>query len=363
MKKLLSIALFLALLALPLAAPAETKEEADAYAAQQAQALTGEQKQVNVFTWTYYIPDEVIADFEAATGIRVNYAPFLDNEDIIAKLSVESGQYDVVVCSDYIINDLAGLGLLAPIDFAALPNAKNIDPQYQSQYYDPENLYTIPYTTTIPLIVYDPAAVDFAVKGVADLWNPAFEHNLVLLGEWRNVIGLAQKKLGLSFNETDPEKMARVAQELEALKPNIALFNDDTPHNALIYGDAIAGFMYGSQIVAARAVKPELQVVYPEEGVNFGIDCLITPVGAPHPEATAIFLNYLLDGEVSAYASDLIDYGNCNLAAPAYMTEEFLSERSINVPAEVLAKGEMFKSLAGDELALYDSIWTAFRQG
>lgn len=360
MKKLIALLTALLLLAcLPAGADKVTAGQA---AYQAAQLLSEDQRVVNVFTWTYYIPDEVIADFEAATGIRVNYAAMLGNEDVLPKLTTGGGQYDIVVCSDYIISDLIGMDLLMPLDYDLLPNAANIGVAYQGQYFDPDDVYTIPYTNTVPLIVYDPDAVDFDVTGYADLWREEFRDNLALVAEWRNVIGMAQKKLGYSYNDTDPQHMAQVGEELAALKPNIAVMNDDTPHNALIYGDAIAGFMYGSQIVAAREVMPQLQVVYPEEGLGFGIDCIVMPQDAPHAQAAYIFLNYLLDGEVSAYASELINYGNCNTAAPQYMSEAYRSNDTVNIPADLVATAEMMKPLDGDAQALYNQIWTQFMQ-
>lgn len=39
------------------------------------------------------------------------------------------------------------MGLLAQLDYGQLPNAANIDPSYQSQYYDPDNAYTTPTPT------------------------------------------------------------------------------------------------------------------------------------------------------------------------------------------------------------------------
>lgn len=38
---------------------------------------TNTEKKVNVYTWANYIPDNVIKDFEKKTGIKVNYATFL----------------------------------------------------------------------------------------------------------------------------------------------------------------------------------------------------------------------------------------------------------------------------------------------
>ena len=152
-----------------------------------------------------------------------------------------------------------------------------------------------------------------------------------------------------------------MSAELTALKDNVVVFNADTPHNALIGGDAVAGLMFGSQIVAAQEEISTLEVVYPEEGLAFGIDCLVVPKDAPHMDATQIFINYLLDGEVSAWASELINYGSCNTAAAAYMSEEFKADKSVNVPSELLASAEMIRPLDGDAERLYDEIWTKFK--
>ncbi len=362
MKRILSLILSLALI-FALAVPAlADKASAAEKAKARADQLADDQKTLNIFTWTYYVPDEVVSEFEQATGIRVNYSAMLGNEDVLPKLSAGGAQYDIVVCSDYIIGDLAAMDLLTKIDRTKIATYENIAPAYQGQYYDPADEYSIPYTNTVPLIVYNPSKVDFEVEGFADLWRDAFKGGLALVSEWRGVIGMAQKKLGYSYNDTDPGHIQEVGEELKKLKDNICVMTDDVPHNALISGDAIAGFMYGSQIVAARELVPELKVVYPGEGLGFGIDCLVMPKDAPHSQAAYIFLEYLLDGEVSAYASELIQYGNCNSAAREFMSEEYVNNDTVNIPAEKVATAEMMRPLTNDVLALYDQIWTAFMQ-
>ena len=329
----------------------------------QADMLAPSEKQINIFTWTYYIPDEVVDEFSAMTGISVNYSATMgDNEEMKAKLISAPEAYDLLVVSDYIIGDLAALGLLHEYDREKIPNYLNIDPSYQSQYYDPDNLYSIPYTNTVPLLCYNADLVSAPIHGYADLWNEEYEGRLSIVAEMRAVIGMAQKKLGFSYNETDPEKMALVGQELATLKPNIMTFNSDVPHRALISGDATAGFMYGSQVAAARSMVPNMKVVYPAEGIGFGIDNLIVPKRAPHLDATYIFLNYLLDGKVSAATSDYIDYGNCNLAASEFMTPEFLADETINVPKELIGQAEMIMPIDAQTMKIYDEIWVNFRQ-
>ena len=360
MKKWIAI-LLAAVLALSAAAFADGAETAEDRAERAAAELSDAEKVLNIFTWTYYIPDEVVEAFEQATGIRVNYTPFIDT-DMMAKVQSSPGQFDIVVASDYVVANMIEAGLLAPIDRSRVANWENIDPSYMGQYFDPENAYSIPYTNTIPLIVYDPSMVDFEVKGYADLWNEGFEGGLAVTNEPRGIIAVAEKKLGYSINTADPAELEAVAAELDALKANIVVFNDDTPHNALISGDAIGGYMYGSQIVAAMEVLPDLEVVYPEEGLCFGIDSLVMPVDAPHEKAAYIFLEYILDGKVSAYASDLIDYGNCNLDAVHYMTEEYKNDPTVNPPKDLLETAEIVVPLDAQTQALYDQIWINFRK-
>ena len=355
------VAVMLALLLLMSGGALADMQSAGEEARAQADRLDAKERVVNVFTWTYYIPDEVVAAFEEASGIRVNYTPFSDNESMLSRVQSTPGQFDLIVCSDYIIDIMRGSDLLAPLDRDALTNWDNIDPGCQSQYYDPDDEYTVPYTVTVPLIVYDTTAVDEPITGYADLWRDEFKGNLVLIDDMRNVIGMTEKKLGMSLNETDSAKLDQVRAELNALKGNVVVFNADTPHNALIGGDAIAGLMFGSQIVAAQEEISTLEVVYPEEGLAFGIDCMVVPKGAPHMDATQIFINYLLDGEVSAWASELINYGSCNTAAQEYLPEDFKANEAVNVPSEALADAEMLMPLDNEAQRLYDDLWTALR--
>ncbi len=75
--------LVLALGALLVAAPAVAQEEAV----------------LNVYNWSDYIAEDTIANFEAQTGIKVNYDVYDNNEIVDAKLLAGSSGYDIVVPS------------------------------------------------------------------------------------------------------------------------------------------------------------------------------------------------------------------------------------------------------------------------
>ncbi len=360
MKRLITALLSLALMLAFQPALADI-DSANAIAKAAADELDPKDRYVNVFTWTYYIPDEVIAEFEDATGIRVNYSPFSSNEEMLSMIGYAHGEYDLMVVSDYAVAMLIESGDLEQIDPERIENYANIAPEYMGAYFDPDNAYSIPYTAVFPLIAYTPDNVDVEITCYDSLLDESFKGKLVLVDEMRTIIGMAAKSLGYSYNETDPERLAQIREKLMALKDNVRLFNSDTSHMSLISGDATAGVMYGSMVVAGREFV-DVAVAYPTDGLSCGIDNYVICKDAPHIDATYIFLNYLLDGEVAAMAYDLIDYASCNSAADEYLPEEYKTDDSINPPSELIADAEMVQVLDDETQAIYVDMWLAFKQ-
>ena len=61
-----------------------------------AGVATAEERVLNVYNWADYIGPTTIADFEAETGIEVNYDTYDSSEIVEAKLLAGSTGYDVV---------------------------------------------------------------------------------------------------------------------------------------------------------------------------------------------------------------------------------------------------------------------------
>ena len=60
-----------------------------------------EEKVLNVYNWSDYISDDMVANFEKETGIKVRYDNFDSNETLHAKLVAGHSNYDIVVPSSY----------------------------------------------------------------------------------------------------------------------------------------------------------------------------------------------------------------------------------------------------------------------
>jgi putrescine transport system substrate-binding protein len=106
-----------------------------------------EEKILNVYNWSDYVAPDTIANFEAATGIKVNYDVYSENETLETKLTAGSSGYDLVFPSARpFAQRQIKAGLYLPLDKAKLPNISHLDPSILQGLadIDPGNAYVVP---------------------------------------------------------------------------------------------------------------------------------------------------------------------------------------------------------------------------
>ena len=207
-------------------------------------ALAEEEKVLNIFTWEGYFDEESLSQFQQETGIKVNYSVFASNEEMLLKLrSGNAGDYDLILASDYAISDLRKAGDLLPLDKSVLTNWDNLNPDFLDQYFDPENVYSVPYTAGSPVIVYDPDQVEGEITSFADLWDEQFTDGLWIVDDARVVIGETLKMLGYSYNTTDEAQLNEAYEKLCALKQNVRVLNYDFDYY-LATGEVKAAYVF-----------------------------------------------------------------------------------------------------------------------
>lgn len=340
-KKIVSMILCAALAGSMLTGCGEKKEE--------------DNKELVLYTWEGLFPQEVLTDFEDETGIRIISSNFDSNETMFEKVQQSDGKdYDLVIGDDYIIEQIVNNGLAKELDKEKLKNYDNINPLYQSQFYDPENKYTIPHGAGIPLIVYDPEQVDFEIQGYEDLWTPALEDKIATIASYRAVEGMVLLTMGKSMNEQDPAVIKEVGEKLKELAPNIRMIQDTNTQNALLNGEASVGILYTSQVIAALAENPDLKVVYPKEGLGFGIMNFFIPKNAPDTEEAYAFLDYILEPEVAAKCFDFVGYYCTNKAADELVNPDLVVPDSVT-------KGEIIQNVSAEAEEVYNQNWTEFK--
>lgn len=316
--------------------------------------------ELNIFNWSEYLPQSVIDEFEQAYNIKVNYNTFSSNEEMLAKLMAGGSQFDLVVASDYMVETLIKQNLIQTIDTGDIPNFKNIDENVLNLSFDPGNKYSIPYMWGDACIAVDASKVKIPIKGYKDLWNPKLKDSIVVLDDQRVMIGMALKKLGYSINETDPKILSSAKKELLALQPNIKAYDSDSPKTLLINGEASVGFVWGAEASLAKRENSNLKVVIPKEGIVLQQDNFVVPKQSKNKKAAELFMNFILEPEISAKISMEFPYANPNKAAYPYI-DDIRKDIAVYPPDEYVKSGEHLKDI-GQSIGLFDSIWTEIKK-
>ena len=304
-------------------------------------------------------PPEVLEGFTKETGIQINYTNFDTDENMLARLeAAKGGDYDVVIADDYIIETVIAEGLAQKLDTGKLQNWGNINPVYQGQFFDPANEYTVPYGSGVQTIVYNPKTVSKEIRGYADLWDESLKDNVAVIGNYRVVNGMALKVMGESYNTEDPAVIAQAGKKLLELAPNIRLIKNDNLQDDLLSGEVGAAVMYTSQVTLAMLQDPELRVVYPTEGVGFGIMGTFIPSAAPNGDAAHKFIDYVLRPEISAQCFEYMGYYCTNKAAEGHINEAY---RSFLTLPESVTGGEMIQTVSAEAEEAHNKAWTEFR--
>ena len=321
---------------------------------------SSQKKTLTIYTWAEMFPQDILDGFEKESGYRINYVNFDYDETMLTKLEQSKGAgYDLVIADDYIIQTAIEKGLAQKLDKSKIPNYSNINPIYQKQFYDPTDEYTIPYGAGVQTIVYDPRKVSIDITGYADLWNSALLNNIGIIGNFRVINGMALKVLGKSYNTENLADIQAAGDLLQNLAPNIRLIKDDQLEEDLLSGEVAAAVMYTSQVTMAMMQDPGLKVVFPKEGIGFGIMAGFIPSKASNPDAAQAFLNYIMDPQRGAECFEFLGYYSTYSASDSLVSPEYRA--FLTLPPNFNTNMEMIQNISDTAEEAHSRIWTEFK--
>ncbi len=337
--------------------------------------------ELNIYNWSDYIAEDTIANFEAETGITVNYDVFDSNEVLEAKMLTGSSGYDVVVPSIEFMARQAQAGVFAEIDKDALSNYGNLDTNILKilAVNDPDNTYGVPYMMFTTGLGYNVDAV--AERIDADKigsWDMIFDPEtaalladcgIAVLDSPSEIVAPALNYLGLDPNSEDSADLDKATELLLAVRPHIRYFHSSQYINDLANGDICVSVGYSGDVLQARDRAAEagqgVEVAYaiPKEGGQVGFDMLAIPDDAPNPENALKFINYILEPEVAAAVTNYVYYANPNTAATEFVVDDVRTDPGIYPPAEVSANLFSLRPHAPRYDRTLTRAWTTIKTG
>ena len=333
---------------------------------------------VNVCSWGEYIDTDLITRFEEETGIRVNYQTVESNETLYSLLKSGGADYDVVVPSDYMIARLIEEDMLEELDYGNIPNFELIDDRFKYLSYDPENIYTVPYTWGTLGIIYNAAVVEEDISSWSVLYDDKYAGNVLLINNSRDALGAALLYLGYSVNTTS-EAEIREAYALIDDANRRGVFQGkvmDEVFQKMEGGNAAIATYYAGDYLSMRDNQAEgvdLAFVIPEEGSNWFVDAMCILKDAPHKTEAEMWINFIASTDANLANMDYIWYASPNRVAleqyPAYYEELYGEELDpetyeiMAASAEVLERCEVYENLPGETQQLYSRLWVELGTG
>jgi len=315
-----------------------------------------------VYNWGEYISDgadgslDVNAAFEEKYGIDVIYDTYDTNEVMYSKLKGGGVSYDIVIPSDYMIERMIAEDMLQKIDFSNIPNYKYIPDQYKNLAHDPKNEYSVPYTVGMVGLIYNTTMVEQAPESWTALWDETYANSILMINNPRDAFAIAQSILGMDFNNESPVSWRVAAELLKEQKSVSPAYVNDEIFLKMESGEAALAPYFAGDFLTMKDNNPDLDFVYPKEGVNFFVDGACILKDAKNKLAAELYINFLLDPEVALANAEYICYASPH--TEVYTNPEYsFYQDEILYPEEGKFKTQLFLNLDPEILALMSTLW------
>jgi spermidine/putrescine transport system substrate-binding protein len=316
---------------------------------------------LNVYNWSAYVAPETIPNFEAEFGVRVRYATYESNEEMLAKVLTGNSGWDVVFPTYNRLQPMREYGLLAPLKHAWLPGLANLDARFRSPAWDPGLAWGVPYMWYGTGIVYN-RKLQPAPARWADLWSPRLKNRLTMLDDPEDMLGACLKKLGYSFSSTEPAQLRAAEREAMTQKPLLRAYLNAEVRDQLVSGDVLAAQLWSTTAQQAIDGAPgELAFAFPAEGFPFYCDCAAILRESRRPRLAHQFMDYLLRPHVSARIVETTKTATANGVAQNLLPEVVRTNPVLYPPADVYSRGEWPRTLPPAAQRLRDRIWTEIK--
>ncbi len=305
-------------------------------------------EEVRVYNWSDYIDEELLTKFEEETGIDLIYDVFDSNEVLETKLLAGGSGYDVVVPTASFMERQIQAGAFQKLDKSQLSNIGNTWDviEERTATYDPGNEYSINYmwgTTGIGVNVGKVTELlgkDAPIGSLSLIFDPANMEKLAscgvqILDAPAEIIPAALAYIGEDPNSHDPEVIEKAEPVLMAVRPYIQKFHSSEYINALANGEICVALGWSGDVLQARDRAAEadngVEIAYnaPSEGALMWFDMMTIPVDAPNPAGAHKFLDFILDAENMAAASNYVYYANGNKASQEFLVEDVIGDTAI----------------------------------
>lgn len=311
-----------------------------------------------ILNWPDYIPPAVLQAFSDEFGADVRIVPY-DSTDEATTRIYSGEQFDIAILEQEYVAPLVQAGRLEKMDYALLPNARNLRAEFRDLVHDPSNVYSIPHTWGTSGLIVRPDMVDRPIRRWEDLWDPSLAGQVLIRAEPSDVLGVTLLTLGLPMWTNDRQLMEQAVQKLLKLKGQATFTTDSTvqPIDTLVKGDVAVVLGWSSDATYAREQNIDVDYVIPEEGSLFWLERFVIFADSKQQRLAHAFINFVLRPEVSAAFTNEYFDATANEAALLFVEPEIKQNPAIYPAREDFMHAIWYPPFDAETSRFYEETW------
>ena len=314
--------------------------------------------ELNVYTWSDYIDDTLVKEFEDRYNCKVVIDTFDSNEAMYAKIKAGASGYDIIIPTSYMALVMYEQKLINKLELSKIPNSKYIDKQYlQKLAFDKTMEYSIPYMLGYTCIAYNKERVVKPVNSWSIFSRKDLNGRTTLLNDMRETIGAALLYKGYKINTTNQKELEVALKQVNIWKKYIAKFDNEVYKIGLTSGEFWVVQGYSGDILQAMQERSNIEIIIPKEGVSISCDDIVIPVSSDNKELAYKFINFIIEPKNAAKNMEYTQF-----FAPVPDAKQYVKDLDITkiFPVELYERGQLIKDLGIDNKK-YQEVWNKIK--
>ncbi len=279
-------------------------------------------KELNLLTYTDYIPDKVIKYIEDEYAITIHQTFYENTEEAMEIIQKNPYVFDVMILSEQGVKTMRAKDALMSMDKAELKYFNNLDPKIMDFYSNPKllnfnspnDLIAIPFFWGTTGIIYDTSKVKDPVTSWEDLWRPEFKNKLHLLNDPSDMIGITLITQGHERTDPNPSNIEKAIEKLRTLKDNIHSVKSYDLTKIVNSGDVNIAVVFNGDAQLIEDENPNMKYILPSEGALVWYDSLVISKHSRNLDAAYAFIDDLLSIELAGLILKQYPYSTPNRA-------------------------------------------------